>query len=316
MALKPTLAPISLLFLTPSARGTDFFAHLVEHCVLASINCWYDHFFGVAQTVSGTLKHNMYSEFDLPYYVNYKQLLEQIVQDLSPSIIRKEMKVLRTECDGTRSRIEALADAISAHVWQKIITNRRITCTYDEVIAYHRKWYQQGKRILMDVYANRLKTTLTKVYRGGLNLSKTTIWSGQFLGKGHKYNVIYTPTRNLANFAVFWLLEHICTDRKLYHYRYKQLQYYYDETDLSYVHGHMYLANPYQGACDFDEEFFNQAKHHFLEHKRLDGGKNFLRAREIINQQLLDDLQIKTFLQTITYQQIKSLQALLAPKKK
>ena len=58
------------------------------------------------------------------------------------------------------------------------------------------------------------------------------------------------------------------------------------------------------------------AKEDFLEHDWLDGGRKFLRVREIAHQQLLDDKQLYQYLKTITYQQIKPLQALLAPRKK
>lgn len=312
-----TLAPpTTLLFYTPTTNGTDFFPHLVEHCVLHNHQVVYEYFFRVTQLISATLKHGLYTQFICPYYSDYRKLLDLVMQDLTSESIRAEMKVLRSELDGSRNTVEALSDAIATAIWVPNHTNRRILCTYDDIRAYHRKRYQQAPWSLIDVYANLLRSPITKHFSWKIQFTPTSVKYGQFLGKWYKYNVIYTPLNNIANIAVFELLEHVCTAWKLYEYRYRKSEYHYDDTDVSYSAGHMYIANPYQWANDFDEDFFQMAKEDFLEHDWLDGGRKFLRVREIAHQQLLDDKQLYQYLKTITYQQIKPLQALLAPRKK
>lgn len=303
--MKKQTCSSTLLFYSPPYAGSDFFWHLVEHCVNQKKEHDYEHYFAFHQPLEIVYAHNFFSKTTIPHCISYQDVIKQFQKPLKNAVISREIAVLRKELSGTRSQEELLADQISTFLWYPMHSNTVTRVKYTTLKEYHEQWYQNWYRSVIDDCNSIIDTNITSWYDWPAQYATTDFMYRKFRPKGFKYLVLIAPTSNPYNAMFVAFLERIIKYWETYSLRYQQWNYYRRDYDSSYVQGHMYIWVSHLNDYSFDQEFFEAAKRYFLEKERMIHGKYMIRIWEILNHQCLDDQTVRTFISTIHYEAIR-----------
>lgn len=295
----------TLLFYSPPYAGSDFFGHLVEHCINQTIAQDYNHYFAFQQPLDIQYVHNLFSKTTIPWYIDFNHVLEQFQKPLQNEVITREVKVLRNELSGIRDQEELLADQVSTFLWYPLHSNKMRRVNYEKLKEYHQQWYQNWYRIIIDDCNSIIDTNITRWYDWPVQYATTEFIYREFRPKGFKYLVLIAPTKNPYNAMFVAFLERIIKYWETYSLRYQQWNYYRRDYDSSYAQGHMYIWVSHLNDYSFDQEFFEAAKRYFLEKERMVHGKYMIRIWEILNHQRLDDQTVQKFIRTIHYETVR-----------
>lgn len=294
----------TLLVYSPPYNGSDFFGHLVEHCICEQSDSSIQQYFDFHQSLDVRYCHNLFSKTKIPHFMHYETVLDQFKKPLSNKIITREIWVLRDELSDGRDQEELLADQVSNFIWFPIHSKNITRVNYVALKKYHEQYYINGSWVLMDDINNRVHTNIQKYHNGAVKYATWKFMYRVFRPKWYKYLVLIVPTKHpyTAMFVEFisWLIDYW----EVYSQRYTKAKYHYRDYDTSYVLWYMYIWISHLNDYTIDKDFFDIAKEYFLEKERLVNGRYMVRVREILNQQLLDDTVVHNFFKTLQYEEV------------
>lgn len=296
--------PTTLLIYSPPYAGSDFFWHLLEHCVNQKKEHDYEHYFAFHQPLEIVYSHNLFSKTNIPSYLDPQDVIKHFQKPLVNKVISREINVLRDELSGIRDQEELLADQISTFLWYPMKSKTVTRVNYKQLREYHKQWYIHWYWSVIDNDNTIIDTNITRWYDWPVQYSTTDFIYREFRPKGYKYLVLIASTKNPYDAMFVEFLNTLIDYREIYSLRYQKWQYYRRNCDSSYVTGHMYIGVSHLNTYTFEREFFESAKRYFLDKDRLIHGRYMVRIWEILNHQRLHDKTIWKFINSINYNDV------------
>jgi hypothetical protein len=296
--------PTTLLFYSPPYKGSDFFWHLVEHCVNQKKDHNYSHYFAFHQPLEIVYSHNFFSKTTIPCYIKPQEVIKHFQKPLLNKVISREIVVLRNELSSTRDQEELLADQVSTFLWYLMKSKTVTRVNYEKLREYHEQWYINWYWSVIHNNNTIIDTNITRWYDWPIQYSISNFIYREFRPKGYKYLVLIASTKNPYDAMFVEFLNILIDYREVYSLRYQKWQYYRRNYDSSYASGHIYIGISHLNTYSFDKDFFESAKRYFLDKERLINGKYMVRIWEILNHKRLDDQTIWKFISTINYDDV------------
>jgi hypothetical protein len=301
---------------TPAYKDADgtlsyFPAHLVEHCVGVPYPMDEAHFFS-SVIDSDRDFFESYTRYYFPDTHDIDTCIAMLISPISPDVYIHELKLILLELEEKNNGCEgkilvALGEALYGHTAP---TSTPITISYNDLTAYHQRYYTQDNMCITDndftpisVGKNLLQPSLVPV-------SEVSVWREvtyeNFLVDETTYCVVSLPYRSWKHYMSIYYIYHVINEYLRWSDRYLHMSR-YTSRQVAYVkmsrHWSVLREEDYTNdILQMPLSFFT----HFQQYYRTSCHDTFDAYRNIINIvhgiQNPTDIEIQNFIGEMSYE--------------